>query len=199
MILIWHINLLIWNLTKKIWRGANTFLQGSILTTVNLCSRTGLHMKCCLAEANTQPHKGTQSWLWLILDLRSLQQTFIFPVISMLTTWHLPHLFLNLSPSPPPPSFFPTLPLCVSLSPLLLWLSGVFPRDKTLAHFTHEESAVGKGSICMRVCARIYLCLWPCAGMCVCMTLHAYVCVESWRKREQVRTHSKFSPLEAAS
>lgn len=47
-------------------------------------------------------------------------------------------------------SFFSSsLLLCVSLSPRLLWLSGVFPRDKTLAHFTHEQSGAGGGCVCV--------------------------------------------------
>lgn len=89
-------------------------------------------------------------------------------------------------------SLFPPLLLCVSLFLLLLWLSGVFPRDKALAHFTHEQTGVGLGCVCVCVyslCVRIPVLVSACVHVRVYTLMYALK-VRGKRVQEQTPTQS---------
>lgn len=84
--------------------------------------------------------------------------------------------------------FFSSLLLCVSLSPRLLWLSGVFPRDKTLAHFTHEQSGAGGGCVCVHPLREyLFVAAWVGGWLWVSLRLTLMYALKV-REKEQVQT-----------
>lgn len=116
-------------------------------------------------------HKGPQSAFWLVVELQSLQQTSMFPVISMHTTWPLPHIFLNLSPSPPPPPFS-LLSRCVS--PSFLFSSGsvvCFQEIRPLL-ISHMSRVQLEQALYVCVCVGIPVFVTVCVCVCVCEVAH---------------------------